>query len=81
MAGTVIGDMAKKRVVLAPSKREQRKNRVSLTFSDADHATLERQAKEAHRPVATYAMILIQRQMALVDSALPPPPRASASRR
>jgi hypothetical protein len=72
MAGNVIRDMAKKSVP-APVKRKERKNRVSLSFNEADYETLEQQAKEAQRPVATYAMILIQRQMALVDS----PPRAS----
>lgn len=72
MAGNVNRDMAKRRVP-APLKRKQRKNRVSLSFNEADYETLELLAKEAQRPVATYALILIQRQMAQIDS----PPRAS----
>lgn len=61
--------MAKKRVP-APVER---KNRVMLSFSDRDYEFLVQKATEARLPIATYARLLILRQVA-------PAPVASASR-
>ena len=65
--------MAKRRVPTPAKHQTRSKNRITLCFNDADYETLELQAKEALRPVATYAKLCVLHQMARVDS----PPRAS----
>lgn len=62
--------MAKRRVEPAPVER---KNRVMLSFSDRDYATLAKEAKEARLPIATYA-----RQLILRRQVTPVPSQASA---
>jgi len=62
--------MAKKRV----EPPVERKNRVMLSFSDRDYATLAQKAKEARLPVATYARLLVLGQVAPIAS------QASATR-
>jgi hypothetical protein len=52
--------MAKKRVPAAPIKR---KHRVMLSFNSVDHEALEQEAQEAGLPVATYAKLLVRRQL------------------
>jgi hypothetical protein len=68
--------MAKKHV-LASEKLE---NRVMVSFSDHDYASLEKEAKAARLPVATYARILIARQLPLARALPLPRPRPVASR-
>lgn len=64
--------MVKRRVEPAPVER---KNRVMLSFSDSDYATLAKEAKEARLPIATYArLVILRRQVAPIAS------QASASR-
>lgn len=49
---------------MATKKREPaERNRVNITFSEGDYATLEKKAKEENLPVTTYARILILRQL------------------
>jgi hypothetical protein len=39
-----------------------------LTFDDRDYSTLKQRAKEEQRPIATYARLLILRQLASATS-------------
>jgi hypothetical protein len=57
--------MVKKRAEPAPVER---KNRVMLSFSDSDYATLAKEAKEARLPIATYARLIIVRRPAASQS-------------
>jgi hypothetical protein len=58
--------MAKKRVKPAPVERKKRNgelgNRVMVSFSDPDYATLAQEAKDAGLPVATYARLIVNRR-------------------
>jgi hypothetical protein len=56
--------MAKKNGEPAPVER----NRVNITFSDRDFASLAKKAKEEQLPVTTYARLLILRQLTPASS-------------
>lgn len=56
--------MAKKRVRATSAKRE---NRVMLSFSDRDYEILAQKAKEERLPVATFARLLVLKQVAPTD--------------